>query len=140
MKALEQQLADKTDTLYTLTKEHDTIQADHTKDKDYIQSLEQDLARYKRALQDYRDEAQKKSNELQAVQDDLLVLQLSLNMAESKTKKLEDENASLVDRWMRKVAEEADKMNDANAFLKRYVRPIKKNVHFTNKYSVGKYR
>lgn len=70
---------------------------------------------------DYKDESKKKSNELQSLQDEFLVLQISLNVAESKSKKLEEENASLVNRWMKKIADEAEKMNDANAFLKRYV-------------------
>lgn len=118
---LEQQLANNTDTIYTLTQKHDTLKTITLQDKERISALEKELAHCQRMLEDYRNETIKKSGELQLVQDDMLVLQLSLNVAESKARKLEDENANLVDRWMRKVAEEADKMNDANAFLKRYV-------------------
>lgn len=85
-----------------------------------IVQLEQTVSQLKTSVSDYRTESSKKSTEIQNLQDDLLVLQLSLNVSESKAKKLEDENNNLVERWMKKMSEEADKMNDANAFLERY--------------------
>lgn len=87
-----------------------------------IKQLETQLAQVQTSLSDYRSESSKKSNELQNLQDEFLVLQLSLHVAESKTKKLEDENANLVDRWMKKAADEANQMNEANEFLQRYVK------------------
>lgn len=47
-----------------------------------------------------------------------MVLEISVNAYEDRALKLEKENASLVDRWMKKVAQEAETMNDANEFLK----------------------
>jgi Autophagy protein 16 (ATG16) len=36
---------------------------------------------------------------------------------EQKAEKLEAENRSLLDRWMAKIKDEAETMNDANEFL-----------------------
>ncbi len=37
--------------------------------------------------------------------------------SEAKTKKLEQENAELVNRWLQKMNQEAERMNDANLFI-----------------------
>lgn len=47
-----------------------------------------------------------------------MVLEISVNAYENRALQLEQENASLVDRWMQKMAQEAETMNDANEFLK----------------------
>jgi hypothetical protein len=39
-----------------------------------------------------------------------------MNMAEQKAAKLERENRELVDRWMARMGQEADAMNDASKF------------------------
>lgn len=114
---LEQQLADKNEALYSITQKYDALVKESRDDKSYIKQLETQLAQVQTSLSDYRSESSKKSNELQNLQDEFLVLQLSLHVAESKTKKLEDENANLVDRWMKKAADEANQMNEANEFL-----------------------
>lgn len=85
-----------------------------------IKQLEQTVSQLQTSVSDYRSESSKKSTELQNLQDEFIVLQLSLNVSEAKSKKLEEENKNLVDRWMKKVAQEVDQMNDANAFLQRY--------------------
>jgi hypothetical protein len=38
---------------------------------------------------------------------------------EEKTQKLEEENKSLLERWMAKIKNEAETLNDANEFLAR---------------------
>jgi hypothetical protein len=48
------------------------------------------------------------------VQDEITVLTLQLNVAEQKTAKVQGENKSLVDRWMKKMSQEAEAMNRAN--------------------------
>jgi Autophagy protein 16 (ATG16) len=42
---------------------------------------------------------------------------LSLAVSEDKTAKLEEENKSLLERWLTKIKAEAETMNDANEFL-----------------------
>ena len=45
-----------------------------------------------------------------------MTLNLQLNMAEERSKKLEEENQELVDRWMARKGQEADAMNTASKF------------------------
>lgn len=46
----------------------------------------------------------------------MLSLQLQLNVAEEKYNNLQRENKELVDRWMAKVGQEADALNDASKY------------------------
>jgi hypothetical protein len=43
-------------------------------------------------------------------------LNLQLNMAEQQSNKLRKENKDLIDRWMARMRQEADAMNDASEF------------------------
>jgi hypothetical protein len=52
----------------------------------------------------------------QDVQDEMLALNIQLNMADERYRKLEKENKDLVDRWMARMGKEADAMNDASKF------------------------
>lgn len=53
---------------------------------------------------------------LENVHDDNLSLTLQLNLSEEKSNKLQAENKQLVDRWMARVGEEAEAMNEASKF------------------------
>lgn len=46
----------------------------------------------------------------------MVSLNLQLNMAEQRSKKLEEDNAHLVKRWMAQKSQEADDMNNASKF------------------------
>jgi hypothetical protein len=46
----------------------------------------------------------------------MLSLNLQLNMAEQRSKKLEGDNKDLVDRWMARMGQEADALNNASKF------------------------
>jgi autophagy-related protein 16 len=50
------------------------------------------------------------------LQDELAALQLEIVTTEERNKKLTDENAQLLQRWMDKMNEEAQKMNEATQF------------------------
>jgi hypothetical protein len=54
--------------------------------------------------------------DFQNVQDELASLNLQLNMAEDRSSKLQRENKELVDRWMARMGQEADAMNEASRF------------------------
>lgn len=56
------------------------------------------------------------SQRLQEVQDEMVSLNLQLNMAEQRSKKLQKENKDLIDRWMARMGQEADAMNNASKF------------------------
>jgi Autophagy protein 16 (ATG16) len=44
---------------------------------------------------------------------------ISLTVLEERTAKLEEENRSLLERWLAKIKAEVETMNDANEFLER---------------------
>ncbi|KAM9981122.1 hypothetical protein ACTFIY_003438 [Dictyostelium cf. discoideum] len=62
-----------------------------------------------------------KENVSQIIRDELSSLQTEFLHNESKVVKLEQENSSLVERWLRKKNEEASKMNEANDFYQKMV-------------------
>lgn len=48
---------------------------------------------------------------VEQAQDEMVALGLQLNLAEERSKALEEENRELVERWMRRMGEEADRVN-----------------------------
>ncbi len=48
--------------------------------------------------------------------DETVSLTLQLNMAEEQSQKLQRENKDLVDRWMARMGQEADALNDESKF------------------------
>jgi hypothetical protein len=46
----------------------------------------------------------------------MITLNLQLNMAEQRSNKLQGDNKDLIDRWMARMGQEADAMNDASRF------------------------
>lgn len=120
LKSLHNELADKTSLADNLTKRLAALSTDHSDSKQYVKQLESEVAKAAELLKQYKQEAESKTREVQHLKDEMLVQEIHMNMAEKKAQKLEAENASLVDRWMQRAADEAEKMNDANAFLKRY--------------------
>lgn len=75
--------------------------------------LTQDLRALQTKVQFNSEEQEAKSRNIQQILDEMLSLQIQLNLSEQKIVKLEEENKVLIDRWMAKVAGEADQMNEA---------------------------
>jgi len=67
-------------------------------------------------LRDRDEELKGKSKLLENVQDELVSLNLHLNMEDDRNKKLKKENQDLIDRWMARMGQEADALNDASKF------------------------
>ncbi|KAF7545546.1 hypothetical protein G7046_g9537 [Stylonectria norvegica] len=65
-------------------------------------------------LKDREYELREKRKLIEGVQDEMIALNLQLSMAEKERDKVKKENKELVDRWMRRIAQEADAMNLAN--------------------------
>ncbi|KAK9474247.1 autophagy protein 16-domain-containing protein [Dipodascopsis tothii] len=80
-------------------------------------ALKAERVRLAGRLQARDEEMREKNRAVQVAQDEILTYQILLNVAEDKVAKLEAENRQLVERWMERVSREADKLNDANAFL-----------------------
>jgi chromosome segregation ATPase len=65
-------------------------------------------------LRDREHELREKRKLVEDVQDEMITLNLQLNMVEKERDKVKKENRELIDRFMRRVAQEADAMNLAN--------------------------
>lgn len=64
-----------------------------------------------RKLRDRDEELKGKGKMVEEVQDEMVAQGLQLSLAEQKSEKLEKENLYLVERWMSKMGEEAEKVN-----------------------------
>lgn len=67
-------------------------------------------------LRDREEELRGKAKLLVDVQDENATLNLQLNVAERDAVQLKKENQELIDRWMRRMGKEADKMNEEGEF------------------------
>ncbi|KAG6004483.1 autophagy protein 16, interacts with Atg12p-Atg5p [Claviceps maximensis] len=65
-------------------------------------------------LKDREHELREKRKLLEQVQDEMITLNLQISMAEKERDKVKRENKELVERWMKRMAQEADAMNLAN--------------------------
>ncbi|KAM7223681.1 autophagy protein 16 [Rhypophila decipiens] len=65
-------------------------------------------------LRDRQEELKAKNKLVADVQDELTVLNIQLNLAEQRRKEKEEENKQLIERFMKRVGQEADAMNLAN--------------------------
>ncbi|KAG5463565.1 MAG: autophagy-related protein 16 [Olpidium bornovanus] len=61
---------------------------------------------------------------IQMLHDELSTLQLELNNTDERIRALQKENTSLLQRWLKKKNEEADKMNEANQFYESGASPL----------------
>ena len=90
----------------TKLKQQNTTQAQ------LLEARNKEIALLRRSLNDRNEEVSEGKKLVEQVQDEMISLNLQLNMAEEKADKLDLENKDLVKRWMKKMGEEADRMND----------------------------
>ena len=64
-----------------------------------------------RRLRDRDEELRGKTKLAEDAQDEMVALDLQLNISEQKAEKLKVENEELVQRWMKRMGEEAEKVN-----------------------------
>lgn len=62
-------------------------------------------------MRDKEGEIKGKANLAENAQDEMVALQLQLNIAEQKREAAETENKQLVERWMKRMGEEAERVN-----------------------------
>ncbi|KAG8530346.1 uncharacterized protein KY384_004848 [Bacidia gigantensis] len=81
-----------------------------------IAELKRESDALTRSVKDRREEIKGKAKLLEDVHDETVSLTLQLNLADQRASRLEKENKELVERWMRRMGEEADKMNENSKF------------------------
>ncbi|KZZ93856.1 Autophagy-related protein 16 [Moelleriella libera RCEF 2490] len=79
-----------------------------------IEGLTADKASLTTRLKDREHELREKRKLLEQVQDEMITLNLQMSVAEVERDKVKKENKELVDRWMKRMAQEADAMNLSN--------------------------
>lgn len=88
-----------------------TLQKTAERDKAQITLLTRQKAEVERKLRDRDEEIKGKARLVEQTQDEMVSLNLQVNMAEQRSEKLEKENKELVERWMKRMGEEAEKLN-----------------------------
>jgi chromosome segregation ATPase len=76
-----------------------------------ITALSKQKADMERKLRDRDEELRGKSRLVEQTQDEMVSLSLQVNMAEQRSERLEKENKDLIARWMKRMGEEAEKVN-----------------------------
>jgi DNA repair exonuclease SbcCD ATPase subunit len=76
-----------------------------------IAQLIQQKTALERRLKDREEELRGKQKLVEDAQDEMVAQGLQLNIAEEKAERLKKENKDLVERWMKRMGEEADRVN-----------------------------
>ncbi|TEA13514.1 Autophagy-related protein 16 [Colletotrichum sidae] len=79
-----------------------------------VKQLTEEKTDLARKLRDREHELREKRKLVENVQDEMITLNLQVTMAEQERNKVKKENKELVDRWMKRMAQEAEAMNLAN--------------------------
>jgi len=102
--------------LNTLSAELSTLKISDTQQKQRIEQLEKKRTAHERRGRDKAEELKGKGRLVEEVHDEMVALNLQLNMAEQEKEKLRKENDELTRRWMKKMEEEAKKMNERSGW------------------------
>lgn len=102
--SLQAQLEDLTAQLTALTTQQRASQAQ-------IFSLTKQKTELERKVRDRDEEVRGKSKMVEQAHDEMVAQGLQLNLAEDRSAKLEKENKELVERWMKRMGEEAERVN-----------------------------
>jgi chromosome segregation ATPase len=76
-----------------------------------VTTLTRQVLEAERKLHDRDEELRGKSKMVEHAQDEMVALELQFNLAEQRSEKLEKENKELVERWMKRMGEEAERVN-----------------------------
>ncbi|KAJ5152339.1 hypothetical protein N7492_010634 [Penicillium capsulatum] len=96
--------------------EVEKLRKKNTHDARRIKVIDDERVNLQMRLKDREEELKGKAKLLEDFQDEMATLNLQLNMADEKSNKLQRENKELVDRWMTRMGQEADAMNNASRF------------------------
>ncbi|KAI7086808.1 hypothetical protein KC356_g4661 [Hortaea werneckii] len=94
-----------------LTASISALQTQNQASSTQIAHLSRQKADVERKLRDRDEELKGKGRLVEQAQDEMVALGLQLNVAEEQKEKLTRENQELVDRWMKRMGEEAERVN-----------------------------
>ncbi|CAG7918974.1 unnamed protein product [Penicillium olsonii] len=104
------------DQLNRANTELEGLRKSHKQETRRVELAEHGLAQIERRLRDRVAELKGKAKLLEDLQNEMATLNLQLNMAEEKSTRLQKENQDLVDRWMARMGQEAEAMNQASKY------------------------
>ncbi|KAI4682411.1 uncharacterized protein J4E88_005301 [Alternaria novae-zelandiae] len=102
--------------LSTLTAELSALKVSDTHQKQRIEQLEKARTTLERRGKDRAEELKGKGRLVEEVHDEMVALNLQLNMAEQEKEKLRKENEELTKRWVKKMEDEARRMNEKSGW------------------------
>ncbi|KAK2035109.1 autophagy protein 16 [Colletotrichum zoysiae] len=94
--------------------EAQALRAKGKEDARKLRGLTAENAALTTKLRDREHELREKRKLVENVQDEMITMNLQMSMAEQERDKVKKENKELVDRWMKRMAQEAEAMNLAN--------------------------
>ncbi|KAK1982807.1 autophagy protein 16 [Colletotrichum cereale] len=94
--------------------EAQALRAKGKEDARRLRGLTAENAALTTKLRDREHELREKRKLVENVQDEMITMNLQMSMAEQERDKVKKENKELVDRWMKRMAQEAEAMNLAN--------------------------
>lgn len=97
-------------------RELDTLRGKARVDVKRINQLNAQVSQLAVKLKDREEELRGKAKLIENVQDENVTLNLQLNIADEQAENLKSENKELVDRWMARMGQEADQMNEQHKF------------------------
>ncbi|KAH7308156.1 autophagy-related protein 16 [Stachybotrys elegans] len=100
--------------LRTAEEDLDKLRSKTKGDTRSLRELNSEVTSLTTRLKDREYELREKRKLLEQVQDEMITLNLQVSIAEKERDKVKKENKELVDRWMKRMAQEADAMNLAN--------------------------
>lgn len=112
----QQDRSDLASQVETLKKEIEVATSKARSDTKKIAHLNATSTQLVTKLRDREEELRGKAKLLVDVQDENATLNLQLNVAERDAVQLKKENQELIDRWMKRIGREADKMNEEGKF------------------------
>lgn len=112
----QQDRSDLASQVETLKKEIEVATSKARSDTKKFAHLNATSAQLATKLRDREEELRGKAKLLVDVQDENATLNLQLNVAERDAVQLKKENQELIDRWMKRMGKEADKMNEEGKF------------------------
>ena len=102
--------------LQSVTDEYNKLKVHTSLDAKCIRDLMREKSALPTGMRDRDEELKGKSKLLEDLHDETVSLTLQLNVTEEQIEKLRGENKDLVDRWMARMGEEADAMNNESKF------------------------
>ncbi|KAM0451895.1 hypothetical protein ACHAPV_006096 [Trichoderma viride] len=100
--------------LRTAEEELDKLRSKTKQDIRSLKDLTTERTSLATKVNDREYELKEKRKLVEQVQDEMIALNLQLSMAEKERDRVKQENKELIDRWMKRMAQEADAMNLAN--------------------------